>query len=68
MRTAHALNTDAPPVAEHLAALSLRLTAYRAGEIDLDAVGAGEAVIVFAYNGFPVGERISTVTRFRYSA
>ena len=53
MRTAHALNTDAPPVAEHLAALSLRLTAYRAGEIDLDAAGAGEAVIVFAYTWLP---------------
>ena len=53
MRTAYALNTDAPPVAEHLATLSLRLTAYRAGEIDLDAVGAGEAVIVFAYTWLP---------------
>ena len=53
MRTAHVLNADAPPIAGHLASLSLRLTAYQPGEIDVDAAGSGEAVIVFANTWLP---------------
>ena len=53
MRTAHVLNADTPRIAGPLAALSLRLTAYQPGEIDVDAAGSGEGVIVFANTWLP---------------
>jgi hypothetical protein len=51
--TAHVLDADAPPVADKLASASLRLANYGAGEIDLDAVSSGEAVIVIADTWVP---------------
>jgi hypothetical protein len=51
--TAHVLDADAPPVADKLASASLRLRNYGAGEIDLDAVSSGEAVIVIADTWIP---------------
>jgi hypothetical protein len=48
MQTAHVTDADAPPAAAQLAPASLRLLDYRGGQIELDAVAAGEAIIVFA--------------------
>jgi hypothetical protein len=53
MRTAHVLAADAPPVADKLASVSLRLANYEAEEIDLDAVSWGEAVFVIADTWIP---------------
>jgi hypothetical protein len=53
MHTAHTLDTDAPPVADRVVAADLRLSNYRAGELDLDAVSSGEAVIVVADTWIP---------------
>ena len=53
LRTAHALNTEAPPRAEQLARATLRLLRYEGGTIDLHAVSSGEAVIVIANTWIP---------------
>jgi hypothetical protein len=53
LRTAHVLDTDAPPVADELVPAALRLANYRAGTIELDAVASGEAVIIVADTWLP---------------
>ena len=53
MHTAHVLDKDAPPVREKFASASLRLANYGSGEIHLDAVTSGEAIIVIADTWIP---------------
>jgi hypothetical protein len=53
MRTAHMLSKDAPPLADKLVPASLRLSRYRAGEIALDAMSSGAALIVVANTWIP---------------
>ncbi len=53
MRTAHALDTDAPPLADKLARVRLRLLNYQAGAMDIDAESSGGAVIVIANTWIP---------------
>lgn len=53
LRTAHILAADAPPVGDHLSAMELRISTYRAGEINVEATGSGEAIIIFANTWIP---------------
>jgi hypothetical protein len=53
MQRAHMLGGDAPPLAGNLVPARLRLSRYRAGEIDLDAMSSGAALIVIANTWIP---------------
>jgi hypothetical protein len=53
MHAAHVLDADAPSLSGELSPASLRLTNYRAGEIEFDTTASGEAVIVVADTWIP---------------